>query len=109
MSKSKLETRPRSVNNQKLFKEIDTFMIEVFSIKEIKWASDTHRQQIVEMIEDFLMELAHTTGKIIQFDVICDRRNNPRSIEHSGKVNLSIKYKQKNCLNTTSVDYTLTL
>ena len=109
MSPTNLKTKMRNVNNKTLAQEIDKFMIEVFTIEHINWENPDHRDQVVEMIEFFFYELAALTGKITQFDVICDRRNNPLTIKKKGKVNLTLKYQQKNCLNTTYLDYIFTL
>jgi len=102
----KVTTKKRNINNENLFKEIDTFMQEVFEIPEIDWLKKDHREQCLWLVEDYLDEVAETTGKIIQHEVICDKRNNPHSVQQTKNVMLSIKYKQKNCLNTSRIDYT---
>lgn len=104
----KLETKTKNINNQKLFKEIDDFMIEVFTAIGIDWKNKHHREQLVMMLEQWLDEFADQTGKIIQYDVICDKRNNPR-LRNSGKIRLTLKYRQKNCYNTTEIDYIFTI
>ena len=102
--KVKLETKTKNINNQKLFKEIDDFMIEVFTTIGINWGNKEHREQLVIMLDQWFDDLVDQTGKIIQYDVICDERNNPRSRD-PGKVHFTIKYRQKNCYNTTQIDY----
>lgn len=109
MSDSKLTTKKRNINNESLFKEVDTFMIELFSIEDIRWGSKEHREQVVMMVEDYMEELADVSEKIVQFDIICDRRNNPGSIERKKEVTFTVKYKQKNCHNISQIDYIFTL
>ena len=102
-----LKTKTYNINNQRLYKEIDQFMIELFASASVDWTIEDHREMMVDMVEDTLYEIADATGLITQFDVMCDRRNNTRSINRGGSVNFTLKYKQKNCLNTTVIEYTL--
>lgn len=108
-SKPTLKTRTYNINNQRLFKEIDDFMIELFAAASVDWTIEDHREMMVDLVEDTLYEIAAITGKIVQFDVVCDRRNNPRSVQSGSSVNFTLKYKQKNCLNTTVIEYILSI
>lgn len=104
-----LKTKTYNINNKRLFKEVDDFMVELFAAASVDWQNEDHREQIVDLIEETFHDLAASTGQIVQFDVICDRRNNPRSIQKGNPLKMTVKYKQKNCLNTTVIEYELTL
>lgn len=103
---TRLKTTSKAINNKTLYNEIDSFMIELFSIEGIDWwTNPDHREQVALMVEDYLAELAHVSGRIDQYEVICDRRNNPRTINTDQPVNFTVKYRQKNCLNVSQIDY----
>ena len=48
-------------------------------------------------------------GKILQFDVVCDDRNNTIKEKNSGVFHLLIKFKQSDCLNVTKIYYDIDL
>ncbi|MHA2403478.1 MAG: hypothetical protein ACXADH_10850 [Candidatus Kariarchaeaceae archaeon] len=92
-----LKTNTKNINNKRLFKEIDDFMMEAFGTLDTYWSNGAHRDDIVEMIDMWMEHYAHETGKIIQFDVRCYPRGN--------KFHFVLKYRQKNCYNTTEIEY----
>lgn len=96
--------KTRNVNSKRLLATVTEFMQTVITEFSILWDSDTHRDAIIEVIEEFLEELAED-GKITQFNVICDGRNNTKQLRDSGMVNLDITFKQEDCYNTTSLHY----
>lgn len=108
MSEPTLETKTANINNQRLFKEIDEFMIEVFTaLSHIAWHNKQHRTEFIEMIDMWMEQYAHETGKIIQYNILCDSRNNTPTAFKKGPVNFTLRYRQKNCLNTTEITYTI--
>jgi len=100
-----LKTLSRNVNNPTLFKDIDDFMIEVFTTLKITWANKQHRKEFVELIDEWMDQFAYESGKIIQYDVICDSRNNPPEELKKNLLHFLLRYRQKNCLNTTEIEY----
>ena len=100
-----LKTLSRNVNNPTLFKDIDDFMIEVFSTLRISWVNKQHRQELVELIDDWMDTFAYESGKIIQYDVMCDSRNNPPEELQKKRLHFLLRYRQTNCLNTTEIEY----
>ena len=99
------DTKTANINNQRVFEEIDEFMIEVFSSLNITWTNKHHREEFVEMIDMWMEQYAFESGKIIQFDILCDSRNNTVKNFKKGPVHFTIRYRQKNCLNTSEIDY----
>lgn len=107
MNEQKLQTKTKNINNQRVFEEIDNMMIQVFTTLDFEspWTNKDLREQLVEMVEMFIDNYAVETGKIIQYDVICDSRNNTAKNFQNGPVKFTIRYRQKNCLNTTEIEY----
>jgi len=97
-----LETKTANINNQTVFKEIDDFMMEMFATVNIHWLNGDHRTEFVEMMDMWFEQYALESGKIIQYDIQCDARNNSKGDDN---IYLTLKYRQKNCLNTSSVSY----
>ena len=93
---NKLKTKTKNINNQRLFEEIDEFMIEVFATLGIRWSNKEHREEMVFLIEDWMEHFALDSGKIIQFEVLC-------TVDED--VHFIIRYRQKNCFNTTEIEY----
>lgn len=98
-----LKVKQRSVNNKRLFKEIDDSIRDTLQLLPTKWENPSNRQKICDGIEEFLSDFVEQ-GEIIHQKVICDKRNNKSFV--SGKhVVLEIHYKQPHCLNTTVIEY----
>lgn len=99
----------KAVNSKPLLKEVAGFVEEGLSEFGIQWDSEAQKETLVEVIEDYLSALLEVEGKIDSYKVICDRRNNKASDWEKGIYKLDILYKQKNCLNTTQLLYTITV
>ena len=102
-----LKTKTSNINNKRLFKEIDEFMIEVFTSIGIAWSNKEHLESFVDLIDDWMEQFASESGKIIQWDIVCDARNNTSEDADNGIVNFTLRYRQKNCFNTTEIAYTI--
>lgn len=96
----------KSVNNKTLFNEIHAFTEEGIVGADIAWANDVHRESFVAVMEDMLWECA-SNELIDQYNVISDMRNNTIRDMDRGVYTVEISYRQKNCLNTTRLIYTI--
>lgn len=96
--------KTKNINSKLLFKEINDYVFEGINSNAVRWKDETHRKSFVEVIEEFLEELAENS-KITQFKVMCDRRNNSMEDLEKGIVKLTIKFVQKNCLNISEIEY----
>lgn len=103
-----MRAKKKNVNNDRLFQKIDDFLMEVFAFDDIRWGDARHRAQLAELVDDYLNEVAEETDMITLFDVICDRRNNSATSLNENRVHFTVKYKQKNCMNYTEIQYTFT-
>lgn len=101
-----IDIKTRSVNSKSLFNDINDFIKDGITDIGVRWGSDIHRNTFIEVIEDWLKEF-FDKGRITQFNVICDDRNNNQQDFDSGLFRLTVTYKQKHCLNTTVIDYTV--
>ncbi len=74
-------------------------MMEVFSQLNIYWQNINHRDQLVDMIDMWMEQWALESGKIIQYDIQCH-------IPSANRAVFCLNYRQKNCLNTSEIEYT---
>ena len=103
-----IETKTHNVNTQSLFNEVDEFVVDVLiNMVSMSWKSKEHRDELVWLMEDFMNSYQQQTGKITQSEVMCDSRNNKRSDMENGIYHLTILFVQKNCFNTTKIDYVI--
>jgi hypothetical protein len=84
--------------------EIHDIVVEGMTETGINWSSDVQRDSFIDMLDDFMHEVADE-GKIEQWDVRCDGRNNKSSDMNDGRFILDVAYKQRHCLNTTVLHY----
>ena len=94
-----IRTKTRNINNQTVFKEIDDFMIEVFATLNIYWDNTSHRDQLVDMCDMWMEQYALESGKIIQYNIKCTYPSDDRVI-------FTLDYRQRNCFNTSVIEYT---
>ena len=94
-----IDTKTRNINNKRVYEEIDEFMMEVFATLNIYWANTEHRDQLVDMCDMWMEQFALESGKIIQYDIRCTYPSNDRAI-------FSLSYRQRNCYNTSVIEYT---
>lgn len=98
---------PKAVNSKSLMEEIHEFVTVGMEETGVNWSSDVQRESYIEMLDDFMYEIAEE-NKIEQWDVRCDGRNNKASDMNSGKYLLEVMYRQRNCLNVTVLRYDVT-
>ena len=96
----------RSVNNKLIFTEIHKFIEEGILTGQVVWKNDLHRQSFVDVVGD-LLEQVMNEGFIDQWNVISDLRNNSVADMDKGIYVIEIQYRQRNCLNTTRLIYTV--
>ena len=93
-----IETKTKNINNQRVFKEIDDFMMDVFGTLDVYWSSSQHRDQLVDMMDMWMEQYALESADIIQYDI----RTKSISDDHSAFI---LRYRQRNCYNTTEIKY----
>lgn len=96
----------KGVNNKSLFNKIHEFIAQGIVESDIVWSDDDHRETFVMVADDGLTDF-YEQGLIDQWNVICDMRNNTISNMDQGIYTVEITYRQKNCINTTSLIYTI--
>lgn len=89
-----------------LLKEVTEFVGSIIDEFSILYAHDVHRDAILEVLDEAFDELVES-GRITQYNVICDNRNNNQILADAGITNLEITYKQDNCYVTTSLKYVI--
>ncbi len=98
--------KTKSIASKFLFKSVSEFIGEIIEEFSILYEHDVHRDAILEVIEEFLDEHMQE-GKISQYNVICDNRNNNQILAEAGITNLEIRYKQDNCYAVTVLNYVI--
>lgn len=94
----------RAVNSQLLLNEIHDFIIMGMEDTGVNWSSDVQREAYVQMIDEFMQEVAGE-NKIEQWDIRCDGRNNSAADMNQGRYVMEVWYRQRHCLNVTKLRY----
>lgn len=105
-STAEFKVEKRSVNSKMLCDEITKDVEELITTAGVLWSSDVHRDSFVDTIGDYLEQLS-LDDKIDQWDSKCDLRNNTVAQMDKGIYTFEVSYRQKNCLNTTRLIYTI--
>ena len=95
----------KAVNSKPLLTMIREVEI-IFTDFAISWSSDTQRMAAIDTIDDMMAHI-YEAGRITQWNVICDFRNNTVADMNAGIYHLTITYRQAHCLNTTSIEYVI--
>lgn len=103
---AEFKVEKRSVNNKSLCSEIQKNVEDLMLQAGVLWGSEIHREGFVETIGDY-MEQLQDDDKIEQWDSRCDLRNNTIAQMDKGIYIFEVNYRQKNCLNTTRLIYTI--
>lgn len=106
-STAEFKVEKRSVNNKSLCDKIQKDVEELITSAGVLWSSDSHRDGFVETIDDYLGQIAGETGEIDQWEARCDLRNNTVAQMDKGIYIFELNYRQKHCLNTTRLIYTI--
>lgn len=101
-----LDIKTKNVNSKPLYNDINEFVESGLMVTGISWLFPGNKQSFYEVMDEWLQEFVED-GKITQYDVICDDRNNTPDDEANGIFNVTLKYKQAHCLNTTEIHYKL--
>jgi hypothetical protein len=97
----------RAINSKSLCHDIQLGIEDLIENGGILWGNDIHRQGFIDTLHDFMNMFAFD-NKIDQYDVICDLRNNQINDMDRGVYVCDISFRQKNCLNTSRLTYTIT-
>lgn len=103
---AEFKVEKRAVNSKSLCEFIQKDVEELITSAGVLWSSDVHRDGFVETIGDYLQQI-QDADKIDQWDCKCDLRNNTVAQMDKGIYIFEISYRQKHCLNTTRLIYTI--
>jgi len=99
----------KSVSSRRLADQIHSMTKEAFGEFGNEWEVSSRPADFMVYVLAHELKMLVDSGTIIRADVICDRRNNKFSDMNNGIFHLTIKYVQRNCVNTTSLEYTITV
>ena len=94
----------KNVNSETLTLEISDYIEDIIERFNIMWESTAQRDSVLEILDEHMEDLVNQ-NKIEQWDIVCDGRNNKKSDIKNNITNLSIQFKQRNCYNTTEINY----
>lgn len=100
---SDVQVEVRNGNSDRLVEEVITYMAETLNNTFFHDLTQEHDRDIVVQSLEYFFQILLENDFIEQVDVVFDKRNNKRSDMDDGKFHLETRFKQKNCLNTTSV------
>lgn len=107
MAEFTVTCKARNVNSKRLLKQFTNLLIEVSNefVAPYSYANSlSDFSQLVEFMEAYMEEMMEKK-EIITFDVIADHRNNNMYEMGNGTLNMTIKFKQYNCLNVTLLNF----
>lgn len=99
-----VRVRHINANGKRIVKTIDKFVMDILKDQLFRWRSDKAREEVCELFSDFMAEGKHQ-GKVQNFKIICDHRNNKKEDFDKGLYYLEINFQQAHCLNRTRLIY----
>jgi len=99
--------KTKNVNSKSLLTEISNFVGEIIDNFNIIWDSDSQRDAILEVVDEFMEDLKTNANKIEQWNVVCDARNNKHKDTKNKETHLDVYYCQRHCYNVTELCYTI--
>ena len=96
----KCKTNHHNVNSKHLIRDIEDLVEEALNTAGFSWSSGVHRQAIVDLVIDLLYN-KQEAGLIYNYKVACQTSGQP----HAAAAVLTIKFRQANCLNQTTLEY----
>ncbi|MDE1829267.1 MAG: hypothetical protein KGI25_02980 [Thaumarchaeota archaeon] len=103
---AEFKVEKRSVNSRSLCEQIQKDVEGFIGNAGVLWSSDVHREGFLDTIGEYLENLL-IAGTIEQWNCLCDLRNNTIHQMDQGVYIFEINYRQKHCLNTTRLIYTV--
>ena len=108
----KVTVKTKNVNSKLLFKNINDAVRKISDeciVPTVTLFAYEYEYGQLSMFLNTFMAVLKEKEVVRHYDVICDVRNNPQIQTRAGVIKALIKYKQKNCLNVTEIDYTFSI
>lgn len=99
-----IKTQHRNINSKPIFNYINENVVDAIDSVGPYWISDDHREALVSFIDDVLYELQEQ-GKIYNYKVYSDDRNNPKPLITEDTYVVTLEYRQAHCINVTHLSY----
>lgn len=105
-----IEHKAHNSNSKRLLREIVRVVKEAVPELITRYTYGNTRsydyEQLQEYVDLYFADLVED-HVVNRYDVICDHRNNTDADGVAGRIHLDIRFQQFNCLNTTSVKFTI--
>ena len=103
----KFTLKTNNVNSNIILKEVNDFISHIILDFNVIWDNTSQRDSILDVLDAHFEDMTKE-GKVSQWNVICDGRNNAKTSVIAKITHLDITYKQRNCYNTTKLEYLIT-
>lgn len=101
-----VSTNSKAVNSKLLYESINELIRDgIFSV-DMNWRNEDERGLFIDYLNSLLHEY-YVNGVIEQWKIQCNGLNNKAENMLDGTFILDVSYKQKHCLNTTQITYTI--
>lgn len=101
-----IKTNHKNVNNKRVVKMIDAFVIDIIEDSKYRWGSGKAAQEdVLDMFREFIEEGVQQ-GKILNYKVSSDTIVVPQNYHDKGVYSVTINFQQTHCLNRTILTYT---
>ena len=97
--------KTHGVNSDNLTNEVIIFTTETLTNTFFRDLSEEHDRSIIVDYLSHYFGVLMDSNQIEQFDIMFDQRNNTRADMNMGMFAIESKFKQKNCLNYTTVSF----
>ncbi len=101
-----LSVTTKSINSKSLFQEIDKVVRDGMFSVDLSWQDEENREIFVSFLNSVMHEY-YENGVIEQWKILCNNLNNNVEDMLQGKVDVDIYFKQRNCLNTSRITYSI--
>lgn len=107
MSSYKGRTNHKYVNSTLLIEDIEELMRSSIKNVGFSWSNDAHREALLDLVDELMVQKKED-DKIYNYKVYSDHRNNPPEQIANGIHILTIKFRQKDTINQTMLEYIFT-
>lgn len=107
--KLEVSLKTKNINNKRIANEVDEYVMRCLKSTHRNIFNKEDHQHVAELIEDVLADVIESENVISQLNVMCDARNNSKKELADGIVQVTVRYQQKNCLNTTELNYIISV
>lgn len=101
------KTNHKNVNSILLIEDLEELMRSSIKNVGFSWSNDAHREALLDLVDELMLK-KKDDDKIYNYKAYSDHRNNPPEQVKKGIHILTIKFRQKDTINQTTLEYIFT-